>query len=188
MGTQSIVKSVETGPISNAATLGETNVSNGTRRGARSTGKKGPREIKFGLRTQQAASITRLRTVNLSPNTVPKMKSTLNAPRFHIKNVTGLRIPTVLMFPNNNVTMCHMKTAMMFNDKSASKNRGKIVRTSLDKNAKMFIQRYQDKWLSKYPFVYAEIVAKHTMTQMDSLTQNPSLILGLMTIMIPKKT
>ena len=166
---QSFEKSAETGRIRNALIHGETNAVpkpkrnvmstlgqyryhmkkmnalKGTKRDVRSIGKNAARERKCGLRTQPVVKTTKLPTANLSPNTEPRMRSTPNAIRFHIRNVTVLKIPIAVMFQDKSVKMFHMKIAVMFKGKDAHKNPGKIVKIYLDKNVRMCTQRFQNK-------------------------------------------
>ena len=58
-----------------------------------------------------------------------------------MKTVIGLKIPIVFKYQSKNARMCHIKIAMTYQKKSASKNPGKIVKITRDKNAKMSIQR-----------------------------------------------
>merc|ERR1712203_283346 len=91
-------------------------------------------------------------------------KDILHATKSHMNTVIGLRIPIVIKYQSKSARMCHTKIAMTYQRKSASKNPGKIVKIIQDKNAKMSIQRSQDRWPNKYPSEYA-VIAGNYITQ-----------------------
>merc|ERR1712076_292378 len=67
-----------------------------------------------------------------------------------------------------------------------SKNPGKIVKIIQDKNAKMSIQRSQDRWPNKYPSEYA-VIAGNYITQSRRLTGPVSLMSDQMVMSMIQK-
>merc|ERR1711902_256623 len=95
-------------------------------------------------------------------------RSILNAPRYHIKIVSGGRILTVTMFPDKSAKISHTKTAKT--------TKGKDVH--LFRNVKTSIKRPQDKSLNRSPFVYVVTVVLLTMSTIKKISEDQMFLMS----------
>merc|ERR1711902_139141 len=103
-------------------------------------------------------------------------RSILNAPRYHIKIVSGGRILTVTMFPDKSARISHTKTAKTTKGNAVHLSRNvKIIQY---KNVKTSIKRLQDRSLNRSLFVYAVTVALLTMSTIKKISEDQMFLLS----------
>merc|ERR1711902_148362 len=103
-------------------------------------------------------------------------RSILNAPRYHIKIVSGGRILTVTMFPDKSAKISHTKTAKTTKGKDVHLSRN--VKITQYKNVEMSIKRPQDRSQNRSLFVYAVTVELHTMSMIRKISEDQMFLMS----------